>query len=366
MIDFVNPYNFVRDTDRAGNTGPARGHEKLYPKHWNGTLGCTLTTVTEVATKGFEQHPPCIYGSSLKGMIRAAAEAIAQCCNPFDRNHKCHDEHRLCLCCRTFGWLNGERVHAGRVGISDARPSDGQGSIQKKTRYIPAHTLEVPQPGRHPSFYRIHGRRRGRKLYYHYHRDADAGTVVEHHQPGSKRITLLDPNLSFDFRVDFTGLDNAQLGLLLYALVLEDDWLHKLGMGKPLGLGSVRTRVTRIDLLRPDRYDSWDAGEPQQVERLSAHEADLEKPAGETWERLTREQRLASFIEARIEQFFTHRFRKGRAQAHELSHWRDLEQLLTLHDDYRIRYPSQDWFAHQSQSLPTTEQVADGKRLEEK
>ena len=40
--------------------------------------------------------------------------------------------------------------------------------------------------------------------------------------------------------VDFDNLSPRELGLLLYALKPAEGFRHKLGMGKPIGLGGVR------------------------------------------------------------------------------------------------------------------------------
>ena len=70
---------------------------------------------------------------------------------------------------------------------------------------------------------------------------------------------------SFFFHIDFDNLTDLELGLLLFALEPDRTFHHKLGMGKPLGLGSAKVeilglfpvdRIGRYSVagLRADRY----------------------------------------------------------------------------------------------------------------
>jgi hypothetical protein len=56
------------------------------------------------------------------------------------------------------------------------------------------------------------------------------------------------PGARFAFRVYFENLTDEELGALLWALELPAGCAHKLGMGKPLGLGSARIKVTSLRL----------------------------------------------------------------------------------------------------------------------
>ncbi|MEK7995065.1 MAG: TIGR03986 family CRISPR-associated RAMP protein [Planctomycetota bacterium] len=48
---------------------------------------------------------------------------------------------------------------------------------------------------------------------------------------------------TFYFHIDFDNLSEVEVGLLLYALEPDAAFHHKIGMGKPLGLGSVKIEV---------------------------------------------------------------------------------------------------------------------------
>ncbi|HID99174.1 MAG TPA: hypothetical protein EYP59_02650 [Thiotrichaceae bacterium] len=58
-------------------------------------------------------------------------------------------------------------------------------------------------------------------------------------------------NAIFHFHVDFENLDEWELGLLCYALRPTDEFRHKLGMGKSIGLG--RVRIDPVGLFFIDR-----------------------------------------------------------------------------------------------------------------
>jgi CRISPR-associated protein (TIGR03986 family) len=102
-----------------------------------------------------------------------------------------------------------------------------------------------------PNLYQI----KGRKQYLHAQRDALGkvkplpnrnGMPWESRYPDPKvnnqkvRITPIGANNSFYFSVDFKNLTQDELATLCAAIRPADEYQHKLGMGKPLGLGSVK------------------------------------------------------------------------------------------------------------------------------
>ena len=54
------------------------------------------------------------------------------------------------------------------------------------------------------------------------------------------RVKPLRAGLSFYFHVDFDNVSEHELGLLCYAIRPTEAFRHKIGMGKPIGLGKVR------------------------------------------------------------------------------------------------------------------------------
>jgi CRISPR-associated protein (TIGR03986 family) len=114
---------------------------------------------------------------------------------------------------------------------------------------------------------------RGHKLYWHrWESNQGLAQVKEPRQhdqllqdlsgqnPRDSQHTLIRPvkaGVTFKGRIRFENLTDLELGALLYALQLPEGCAHRLGMGKPLGLGSVQI-TTRLHLIdRSQRYTSW-------------------------------------------------------------------------------------------------------------
>lgn len=73
------------------------------------------------------------------------------------------------------------------------------------------------------------------------------------------RITPIDQGNTFVFEVDFNNLSQAELESLCACLCPDESYEHKLGMGKPLGLGSVKIDMAGLYLLdRAARYRQTD------------------------------------------------------------------------------------------------------------
>jgi len=108
---------------------------------------------------------------------------------------------------------------------------------------------------------------RGYKLYWHVgpqkmvqRRDFEAKPAkVEKYPKQYTRIVPVREGVDFSFRVYFENLRDWELGALLWALQLPindgQDYRHKLGMAKPLGLGTVHITIDDIHLSdRKARY----------------------------------------------------------------------------------------------------------------
>jgi len=109
----------------------------------------------------------------------------------------------------------------------------------------------------------------GRKFYLH-HPGAITGNMrpwegqQEFEASRHVRIRPWGKGGKWRFEIRFDNLNDLELGLLLYALKPTDTFLHKLGMGKPIGLGSV---VVTIDCVRTvdriARYSAEGWGRPR-------------------------------------------------------------------------------------------------------
>lgn len=105
----------------------------------------------------------------------------------------------------------------------------------------------------------------GRKFYLHKSKENEVpwetrikeGKDVRFKQKAE--ISPIRAKQEFWFHVDFDNLDAYELGMLLYALAPCPSFRHKLGMGKPLGLGAVRIEsVAILGIDRQRRYRQTD------------------------------------------------------------------------------------------------------------
>lgn len=284
----MNPYDFVQLAQAAPRMSVLdRGHNRFVGL--SGSLTCRLTAETHLFVPGYRadaagrslQHEslrfcrdgqtPIIPGTSLKGMLRSVVEAVSGSCFIYDNlsyerntvqyNLKgnfthCNDTKYLCPACRMFGLLNGRSVFSGLVTMSDARVS---GAFQGEN--LTLGVLSAPKP-RHRPFYGKVGQPRqlrGRKFYYHHLPDH---VITRTQRDGqNKTVEAAKPTTAFTFDVTYTNLTEPELAVLLYAIVLEPDMRHKVGMGKPVGLGSAHIEIIRWQQIdRAARYRSLGGG----------------------------------------------------------------------------------------------------------
>src|SRR5258708_2235040 len=213
-----------------------------------------------------------IPASSLKGMLRSVVEAIGNGCltlfdGDYEKNqvryerlvpppfHHCQSNTNLCLACRIFGMLNNHNsdsgVFLGKINIGDAVNYE-----DRAIKYDPMYTavLVNPKP-HHDAFYLEEDKRHiaGRKFYFHHSAEKyplSADSIVYFgKQPANRYIQPLDYGTEFHFTLDFTNLEKAEFDALILAIILEKEMRHKIGYGKPLGLGTIELRPTRLTLI---------------------------------------------------------------------------------------------------------------------
>jgi hypothetical protein len=179
--------------------------------------------------------------------------------------------------------LEGQR--AGRVFFSDAEFIEAKNETWYSTRPLKPSTLGSPKittfqhylvqdanANHNPDFrqtlahYASRPQRdgepdeteiRGHKLYWHKGdvRIPEAADEVRESQ--LTRIIPIKSGVKFKFRVHFENLRDYELGALAWALRLHGDvgktYHHKLGMGKPLGMGAVAITASLYITERRDR-----------------------------------------------------------------------------------------------------------------
>jgi hypothetical protein len=413
----MNPYNFVRIRPLAEDARqPPLGHKKLVEEFegqpvYSGRLQGRLTAFgplmilsqypedvrEENQHKHFQRffhYPgdprPIIPGTSLKGMVRAVAEAASNSClsvlndvyvKRWDNFSSAYppslnfcgrveapgvettsgEAKQFCPTCRVFGTAAEEgagtsttgaypRAFQGKVRFSDAVLEGDLNQIYGN----PARLIILGEPKLSQQVW-YHDPKRGshkyplagRKFYYHHdilQPQTDNSNARLHLRA---TVTPLAPGATFTFHLDFRNLLRDELALLLYALELEPpaslvpadndtitfNWrdvrnqngvYHKLGYGKPAGLGSVCLLVTEMAFLdAASRYSG----------------------RGDGWRDRRGGQEVRTFVEQEKQRFrISQTFAKDEKRYYQ-PYLSDLRQLLRFPNGIRaFRYPILDEF----------------------
>jgi hypothetical protein len=293
----MNPYDFARiDWDRPPERRRPIWHHRLVDQQgkrlYTGHLDLDIYAETPLfiadprssvdlrkaalsAKNGQGEY--ILPGSSLKGMIRNVVETLGNgCLTLFDGRYEggrvnyrlerpetrafahCADNTRLCIACRLFGMLK-EGLHGvflGKVNIGDACTYTEHVHLYEK----PFYTLALMEPKPHHASFYLDGTGQhiaGRKFYFHHSPEQEPLTesrlVYMAGKPANRYIQPLDYDTRFHVRADFTNLEADEFAALLLAFTLEKDMRHKIGYGKPMGLGSISlvpTQLTLVDYTR--------------------------------------------------------------------------------------------------------------------
>lgn len=127
---------------------------------------------------------------------------------------------------------------------------------------------------------------RGHKLYWHQGKSFPKEAQPDEIKKAQRQYTRLWPvkeGITFLFKVFFENLTSIELGALIWALQPHGDrktlYCHKLGMGKPLGLGAVHLQATLHLRNLKQRYESlfdpsgnWETG--YETESYPLYDAD--------------------------------------------------------------------------------------------
>ncbi len=116
---------------------------------------------------------------------------------------------------------------------------------------------------------------RGFKLFWH----QDNNKWFQQHEfPNSKTETILQPvkiGSRFEGRIYFENMSDIELGALITAITLLPGHAHKIGMGKPLGLGSIQIKPKLYIENAEETYGSLDFNrESTKNEKLSEYYKD--------------------------------------------------------------------------------------------
>ena len=159
----------------------------------------------------------------------------------------------LCPACHLFGtghykgrvgfgtaWLKTDNPAAWYIKDKDNDPLKGGGLTlpllerPRPTWSMPDKDAKIP----------------GRKFYIHHPWSVDKIKQIVANE-NNRTIQPVGKDNVFEFNVRFDNLRKWELGLLIYALELENNLAHKLGMGKAHGMGSVQIKTESV-LLKHD------------------------------------------------------------------------------------------------------------------
>ncbi len=181
-------------------------------------------------------------------------------------------EEELDISEAVFGYIHGKKQRAGRVFVTDAICDAGQENIWEPI--IKPKILSSPKPTSFQHYLtqstdvknKLNNYNsatpgdtvlRGHKAYWHkghVSRNDYAELDDQEHETQYTRIKPVKSNVTFSFRVYFENLTDVELGALLWCLALPEGHHHKIGMGKPLGMGSVSIEPKLTLSNRKDRY----------------------------------------------------------------------------------------------------------------
>jgi len=190
-----------------------------------------------------------------------------------------------------------ETKFASRVSFEDALPREGQDDLLQQPEHPKIlaspkpttfqHYLNQPKgvvtPVKELSHWSSDDSKTCLRGYkYYWYRDTqdekDPNYWVEQPEKISEtrhtRIQPIRPRVKFEGKIRFINLSPVEIGALLFVLNLPENHYHKLGMGKPLGLGSVKITPKLVLSDRKKRYTTlfdettWavaDTGEPPET-----------------------------------------------------------------------------------------------------
>lgn len=187
------------------------------------------------------QRQLTIPGSSLKGVVRSAYEAItnstlAVVSSKYKREMPqkrlpCRDKEKLCPASLVFGALDWQ----GLIHFTDATCE----TAKSTTGFMPS--LYRPRPDERRAYFR-QGQAVGRKFYYN---------AVKAVSGGERGIPVQQAGTEFVFKTDlqFSNLSQSELGTLL--IVLGQDAKYpmalKVGGGKPIGMGTMTVAIEAVE-----------------------------------------------------------------------------------------------------------------------
>lgn len=179
----------------------------------------------------------------------------------------CTSRANMCESCSMFGMIGSSENYGSRVRVTDAICVNAQ----VRTQRITLPELASPRPSYIPFYLRkkTNGRvsekgkkeltgydsenyeLRGRKFYWHIPNPKFPDNIKENNRNSTVEVLGMNESVPFTFRVYFDDITMDEMRKLVYTINLgqnkkEDVLCHKIGHGKPVGLGSIKIVVEDI------------------------------------------------------------------------------------------------------------------------
>ncbi|MDZ4720651.1 MAG: TIGR03986 family CRISPR-associated RAMP protein [Roseiflexaceae bacterium] len=218
------------------------------------------------------QQPVIYFGQSPNFRIPYRPDTLHRSATPRDFvPSDVFDQGQPDLAEAIFGYVRDGKQCAGRIFISNAVLCEGQ--VLEDVLYnapITPRILASPKP---TTFQHYLTQSSDRKLDLHHYENSSDQTVVRGHKlywhQGNvslesiqeqeterienalnqyTKIRPVKPHTHFRFTIRFENLSHIELGALLWVLRIADSDLFrlKLGMGKPLGMGSIKVAIEQM------------------------------------------------------------------------------------------------------------------------
>ncbi len=201
------------------------------------------------------------------------------------KHSPCNSKENLCPACQMFGFVNNEDSIGSKVRFTDALLENNNDLTQLFSNYIIIKEQSSPKLSatefylnrplqkdllmwnydyaeeydrnlkQKPKPIRDYTPKiRGRKFYWHHKKFNDLSTISVNENNATERNVCIRPliemNSKFTFRIYFNNLTEKELKYLLWAIDFggNENCAHKIGMGKPLGLGSIKIKISKVKI----------------------------------------------------------------------------------------------------------------------
>lgn len=301
-------YVLGADENVKGGYGDLEVH-KNYRKHYEHKL--PLIVYVDKASKDTLFKDSVIYLSPACMGKEFFENKIPDILKMNAEHDKCNDPERACPACRLFGMVSENGTIKGRLRFCDAQSVDG---TIKYSREITLPILASPRISSTEFYLRPPQNFKDGEIYkgiWNY----DYFTTYSKMFMGKKSVTVFNRDSydvqlagrkvywnrsfnhttaqktkmntsvtpiekgSFTFEVYFDKITEKELEKLLFCLELKDSavenpTVHKIGTGKPIGMGQVKVLVNEVNLIE---YKMNDTGEIERFDSIYSENEELRK-----------------------------------------------------------------------------------------